>query len=97
MADSEPTIEELQSQLAELKSQYDRERDERARAEESLKEARRLNGKYLTQVLDTRTTSPMPEEVPHRETMEEFCDSFINAHKEQRMKLFGGILNGNSD
>lgn len=90
----EPTIEELQAQLTELKMRFDDERTARTKAEESLQEARKLNGRYLTQVLGTKGGSQPPDDEPHKETMEEFCDSFINAHKEEQMKIFGSIIGG---
>lgn len=90
-----PTIEELQSQLLELKQQNEQQKTQisaleskHAEDEQTIKQVREVNSKLFQQTaFGTPAKEAEPEE--HPETMEEFCNSFIEPAKKTLEERFG--------
>lgn len=81
MTESEPTLEEMQVQILELKEQnetnkalIDEMKTENAKLNEDLGNARSLNAKLMRGL---PAGNPENKEEEHQETPDEFLDSFI--------------------
>ena len=95
---SEQTIEEMQTELIQLRQEKEAliakvQSDEEKLTEvnDALKNARAINGKLISQYpIAKETSSKEPEPEPeHIETMDEFNDSFIKESAKQLKNIYG--------
>ena len=91
-----PTIEELQSQLLELKQQNEQQKtkidaleSKHAEDEQTIKQVRDINTKLFQQTAFGTPKQETEEPEEHSETMEEFCNSFIEPVKQKLEDTFG--------
>lgn len=91
-----PTIEELQSQLLELKQQNEEQKTKIAGLEQknkedeaTIKSVREINTKLFQQTTFGTGNKEPDEPDEHPETMDEFCKSFINPAKATLEERFG--------
>lgn len=96
---AEPTIEEMQAELIQLRSDKEAliakvqsDAEKLTETENALRDARAINGKLISQMPVIHEKNPIAETAepePHKETVDEFCDSFIRGSVKQLKKIYG--------